>query len=106
MVWLLVIALWTAMLVAPLVLMYLFLPAGRECPRCGEGTARIRSRVPGLGGRLMGKRWCLGCGWEGLARPEIVISPLPTLEVVPEARPADTEAEADGPAPFRPPESQ
>lgn len=96
MFWLLVIALWAAMLLSPFVLLFLFLPAGRTCPRCAGETIPIRSRLLRPIHRLATTRWCLTCGWEGLTRNVVIRRPLPTLEVVPDD--AD-----DGSAPWRRP---
>ena len=84
MFWLLVIALWAAMLISPFFLLFLFLPAGRDCPRCAGETLPIRSRLLRPAHRIASLRWCLGCGWEGVTRNVLVRRPLPTLEVVPD----------------------
>ena len=51
MFWVFVTLLWAAMLLSPFVLLYLFLPAGRDCPRCAAETVPVRSallrHVPG-----------------------------------------------------------
>ena len=60
MFWILVTGLWAAMLVSPFVLLYLFLPAGRECPRCSGETLPIRSRILRPFRSLATLRWCLG----------------------------------------------
>lgn len=47
---------------------YLLLPRGPSCPRCGVEAATIRHP---LGRRLLPlleHRWCLECGWNGLVR--------------------------------------
>lgn len=84
MFWLLVMALWAAMLLSPFFLLFLFLPAGRECPRCTGETVAIRSRLLRPVQRLASPRWCLMCGWEGVTRTVVMRRPLPTLEVVPD----------------------
>ena len=81
MVWVLMTALWVVMLLSPLALLFAFLPAGRCCPRCGEEALPIRSRTLALFGGLVRKRWCIGCGWDGVMRVELSIRPLPTIEV-------------------------
>ena len=47
---------------------YLLLPRGPLCPRCGEEMAALRNWfVDGLLPALQ-RRWCLACGWNGLVR--------------------------------------
>ena len=96
MFWMFVTVLWAAMLLSPFVLLYLFLPAGRDCPRCAADTVAIRSRPLLLVKRLAGLRWCMACGWEGLARHAVLRKPVPAFEVVPEEA-----EEADDDAPWR-----
>ena len=96
MFWILVTGLWAAMLVSPFVLLYLFLPAGRECPRCAAETLPIRSNILRPFRSLATLRWCIGCGWEGLSRHAVIRRPLPKLEVVP-----DDGGELDDEAPWR-----
>lgn len=68
MFWLFVVALWVAMLVSPIALLIAFLPAGRECPRCGSETLSIRSRLLHPVRRFLHQRWCMACGWDGMMR--------------------------------------
>lgn len=49
------------------------LPRGRRCPECGAETAALRAwlgrvlaRLPT--GVMIQQRWCMRCGWFGLAR--------------------------------------
>jgi hypothetical protein len=84
MFWLFVSVLWAAMLLSPFILLYLFLPSGRECPRCAEQTLPIRSRLLRPVRSIATLRWCMGCGWEGVARSSVIRRPLPKLEVVPD----------------------
>ncbi len=84
MFWLFVTGLWAAMLLSPFVLLYIFLPAGRECPRCTGETVAIRSRLLRPVRSMATLRWCLGCGWEGVARTAATRRPLPKFEVVPD----------------------
>lgn len=84
MFWIFVTGLWAAMLVSPFVLLYLFLPTGKECPRCAGDTISIRSTLMRPVRSLATLRWCMACGWEGVARHAPVRSPLPKLEVVPD----------------------
>lgn len=96
MFWLLVTGLWAAMLLSPFLLLFLFLPSGRECPRCAAETVSIRSRLLRPVRRLATLRWCMACGWEGVARGAVIRRPLPKLEVVP-----DDGNETDEDAPWR-----
>jgi hypothetical protein len=62
-----------AKLLLALVTIYLLLPSERSCNQCDGETLLLRM---GRGGRLLARvflgrlqrRWCPGCGWEGLAR--------------------------------------
>ena len=76
MFWLLVTGLWAAMLLSPFFLLFLFLPSGRDCPRCASETVSIR--------------------WEGVTRTAVMRRPLPKLEVVP-----DDKSDSDEDAPWR-----
>jgi len=97
MLWLFVSALWAAMLLSPFVLLYLFLPSGRDCPRCAAETVGIRARALLPVRRIAGLRWCMSCGWEGVARHAVLRKPVPKFEVVP-----DEAGEAEDDAPWRP----
>ena len=93
MLWiLLVTALWAAMLLSPFILLYVFLPAGRDCPRCSAETIPIRSTVLRPIRSLASLRWCMGCGWEGVMRHAMLRRPLPKLEVVPDSGESDDDA--------------
>ncbi len=96
MFWLFVVALWAAMLLSPILLLFFFLPTGRECPRCGGETLLLRSRLLRPVRRLASVRWCFSCGWEGIMRRSAWLRPLPTLEVVP-----DDSDDRDENAPWR-----
>jgi hypothetical protein len=96
MFWILVTGLWAAMLISPFVLLYLFLPSGRECPRCAGETFPIRSRLLRPFRSMATLRWCMACGWEGLTRHAVIRRPLPKLEVVP-----DDGGEPEDDAPWR-----
>lgn len=96
MFWLLVTGLWAAMLLSPFLLLFLFLPSGRDCPRCAAETVAVRSRVLRPLRRLTSLRWCMACGWEGVTRNSVVRRPLPKLEVVP-----DDANDGDEDAPWR-----
>ena len=97
MFWLFVTILWAAMLLSPFVLLYLFLPSGRTCPRCATETVSIRSRLLAPARRVACLRWCMACGWEGLARTAMLRRPAPKFEAV-----LDEVEEADDDAPWRP----
>ena len=96
MFWLFVSVLWAAMLLSPFVLLYLFLPSGRGCPRCASETLAIRARTLLPVRRIVGLRWCISCGWEGIVRHAALRRPAPAVEVV-----ADEVEEADDDAPWR-----
>lgn len=96
MFWLFVLTLWVAMLLSPLVLLFVFLPSGRDCPRCSQETLLLRSRLLRPFRRLVQLRWCVGCGWQGITRHVLWTRPLPTLEVVPDDR-----EDEDGDAPWK-----
>jgi hypothetical protein len=89
--------LWAAMLLSPFILLYLFLPSGRDCPRCAAETVPVRSSFLRPLRRVVGLRWCMSCGWEGITRTTSTHAPAPAYEVVPEeARETD-----DDDAPWR-----
>lgn len=96
MFWLLVTGLWAAMLLSPFFLLFLFLPSGRDCPRCAGETVSIRSRLLRPFRRFANLRWCMACGWEGITRTAVMRRPLPKLEVVP-----DDKSDSDEDAPWR-----
>lgn len=86
MLWVFVTVLWAAMLLSPFILLYLFLPAGRECPRCASETVPVRSPLFAPFRKFATFRWCLTCGWEGVTRTTVLRHPLPRFEVVPDDR--------------------
>lgn len=86
MFWLFVAALWAALLASPILVLFLFLPSGRGCPRCGGETFLIRSRLLRPFRRIAQLRWCAGCRWQGIMRPPVLRRPLPRFEVVPDDR--------------------
>lgn len=86
MFWVFVTFLWAAMLLSPFVLLYLFLPAGRNCPRCASETVAVRSSLLHPLRRVAALRWCLSCGWEGIARSTVLRRALPRFEVVPDSK--------------------
>lgn len=50
------------------VVVYLLLPRGRACPRCGEPMAALRNRFINHVLPWLERRWCLECGWDGVVR--------------------------------------
>lgn len=50
------------------VVVYLLLPRGPTCPRCGVQMAGIRNRLVDHVLPWLERRWCLECGWDGLVR--------------------------------------
>jgi hypothetical protein len=68
MFWLFAMAIWVAMLILPLMLLIALLPVGRECPRCSSETLPIRFVLVQPFRRLVSRRWCVACGWEGISR--------------------------------------
>ncbi len=57
-----------------LLVVWLLLPRRRRCPHCGEATDGVVTPAPARWLRLE-RRWCMACGWAGLAkRPFLVTS--------------------------------
>jgi hypothetical protein len=81
MFWMFMTALWVVMLLAPLGLLVALLPSGRDCPRCGCETLPIRVQVLRPLMRLLNRRWCTSCGWEGIMRVSRHV-PVPAMETV------------------------
>ena len=46
---------------------WFIVPRHRACPACGEPTELLQGSR-GLRWVLLEKRWCLKCGWTGIAR--------------------------------------
>jgi len=46
---------------------WLIVPRHRNCPQCSEPTEPIQA-PKALGWILLEKRWCMACGWTGVAR--------------------------------------
>jgi len=65
-----VVLLATVLLRAAIVLgvVYIVLPKGFSCPRCGDSLTLIRHPLLRLVLPVIEHRWCLGCGWSGIAR--------------------------------------
>jgi hypothetical protein len=63
------------------------LPYGRRCPQCGGETlpllARMLARVSRLTRRQLQRRWCAGCGWEGVIRLPRDAGPLLPRQIAP-----------------------
>lgn len=56
-----------------LIVSFRALPMGRRCVQCGSETIRIRARhlnalSVNRAGFDLHRRWCSGCGWEGVTR--------------------------------------
>ena len=49
---------------------YFLLPRGTRCPACGIEMLPIRHLVLDRGFPWLQRRWCLGCGWNGVVRRE------------------------------------
>lgn len=96
MFWLFVVALWAAMLLAPVLLLFIFLPSGSACPRCGKETLPIRSRLLHPARRLASLRWCMECSWQGVMRQTGVRKSPRRKAAIP-----DTGHESDNDAPWR-----
>lgn len=47
---------------------YLLLPRGPLCPSCQEEMLPIRNRFLEICLPIVQRRWCLGCGWNGVVR--------------------------------------
>jgi hypothetical protein len=93
MFWLFVVALWTAMLLSPVVLLFMFLPTGRSCPRCNQETLAIRSRMLRPLHRMLSLRWCMSCSWQGIMRHSAQRRPVASVQTVQES-PEEQDSEA------------
>src|SRR5690606_8976157 len=78
------------------VVSYRALPVGRACPHCSGETLLLRVRLLRLLSALhprasLHRRWCLACGWEGMARVPVV-QPFVPVRTEPKAatRPTQT----------------
>lgn len=63
------------------------LPIGRSCGQCGSDTVAVCSRWSRLLSRLLRRpavqrRWCMGCGWEGVVRLPRSARPAPAVSSV------------------------
>jgi hypothetical protein len=52
------------------VLTYVLLPRGPGCPHCGAQLAQIRNTFLRRILPRLEHRWCLECGWHGVARAQ------------------------------------
>ena len=68
MYWFLAFTWWIMLLLPPLVLDYRRLPDGQQCPTCGTETLAVRTALLRPVRRWLTCRWCMYCGWYGLAR--------------------------------------
>lgn len=50
-------------------LVWLMIPRRKQCPQCGEPTEHLQG-PRALKWVLLERRWCLACGWTGVARRE------------------------------------
>jgi hypothetical protein len=89
---LLVLAAGAFLLLLPFGLVLFALPDSRECPLCRGETVVVRTAFTRIVRRWLVTRWCLRCGWEGLARTE---RPPPRQWTVEVAR-ADTDRNGSG----------
>lgn len=77
------------------VVSYRALPVGRSCPHCSSETLQLRVQLLRLVSALhprsaLHRRWCLGCGWEGIARVPVTPIVPARPEAKPKARPTQT----------------
>ncbi|MGH7567968.1 MAG: hypothetical protein ACREL9_03205 [Gemmatimonadales bacterium] len=56
---------------------YLLLPKGAACPACGSEMLPLQSRVLAVCLPMVQRRWCLGCGWNGVVRRPSLPPPPP-----------------------------
>jgi len=56
---------------------YLLLPMGAACPGCGSEMLPLRNRLLAVCLPIVQRRWCLGCGWNGLVRRPPPAPPSP-----------------------------
>src|SRR5437868_14876545 len=61
---------------------YLILPATRVCPQCAANLTLIRHPVLRHLVPAVEHRWCLTCGWSGIARrpPRVSTTPSPVID--------------------------
>ena len=69
--WLIVVVLFATVLMRfaiILAVVYLLLPRGPLCPSCRVDMVLIRNRFLERVLPMVQRRWCLQCGWNGVAR--------------------------------------
>ena len=49
-------------------IVYVILPKGFSCPRCSDRLSLIRHPILKALLPQVEHRWCMGCGWSGIAR--------------------------------------
>ena len=49
-------------------MVYVILPKGFSCPSCSDRLSLIRHPILKVLLPQVEHRWCLGCGWSGIAR--------------------------------------
>jgi hypothetical protein len=79
-------------LLLSLAVSYRSLPQGRGCPQCqGESmplVAPVLQRISRVSPQQFQRRWCIGCGWEGVVRlPRERAAPLAPLGTSSKAAP-------------------
>jgi len=85
---------------------YRTLPEGTACPLCRSETLLLRSRWLGWASALLRRvvlqrRWCLSCGWEGIAKLTGEAARQARKRVVPRQLPPPAEAPPAAPPPDR-----
>jgi hypothetical protein len=65
-----------------LAVVYLMLPAKISGPRCGDKLTLIRHPLLRHLVPLIEHRWCMGCGWNGIARRVRAQPPVPQSRVI------------------------
>lgn len=65
-----------------LAVVYLILPKPFSCPRCADKLALIHHPILRRLVPQVEHRWCLHCGWSGIARRARQPRPLPQSRVI------------------------
>jgi hypothetical protein len=73
--------------VLSLVVTFLALPTSADCPECGAETVPLQTGWGRIGRRLLIRRWCMHCRWEGHARPERISATERAIEILRSHRP-------------------
>ena len=68
---------------------YLLLPRGAQCRACRADMLRLRNRLLEACLPVLERRWCLGCGWNGVVRrgAAAITVPDPSPLPAPPSRP-------------------